>query len=116
MIYFDSAGSFPVLDEVKEKVIGTITSHYANPSSDHAAGVMAADGIEKVREQIAEMIGATVRRFLACASFLCRDCNRSGIQTARTAVQTAVQLAGRGSIQTIGDCIRSTVFTSCLLF
>lgn len=59
MIYFDSAGSFPVLDEVKEKVIGAIDSHYANPSSDHAAGAMAADELERVREKIAESIGAS---------------------------------------------------------
>ena len=59
MIYFDSAGSFPVLDEVKEKVIGAFNLHYANPSSDHAAGAMAANELERVREKIAESIGAS---------------------------------------------------------
>lgn len=59
MIYLDSAGSFPVLDEVKEKVMGAINTHFANPSSDHEAGAKAADEVKKVREQIAELIGAS---------------------------------------------------------
>jgi|TARA_R110002012_G_scaffold295746_4_gene492476 cysteine desulfurase len=58
VIYFDSAGSFPVLDEVKSSLIESVNNYYANPSSDHAAGTEAHDEIEKVRELIADMIGA----------------------------------------------------------
>lgn len=59
MIYFDSAGSFPVLDEVRDAFINSVSKYSANPSSDHAAGVEAFEEIEKVRELIADMIGAS---------------------------------------------------------
>ncbi|NDW15801.1 aminotransferase class V-fold PLP-dependent enzyme [Alteromonas genovensis] len=59
MIYFDSAGSFPVLDEARDAFINSVSKYSANPSSDHAAGVEAFEEIEKVRELIADMIGAS---------------------------------------------------------
>ena len=58
MIYFDSAGSFPVLAEVKSSLLKSIKTHIANPSADHALGLSANEEIEKVREQVADMIGA----------------------------------------------------------
>lgn len=58
MIYFDSAGSFPLLEEVKESLIQAINSHSANPSADHLPGTNANGEIERVREQVANMIGA----------------------------------------------------------
>lgn len=57
MHYFDSAGSFPLLDAAKTALIEEL-SNSANPSSDHECGLMAAGKIEIVREQLAESIGA----------------------------------------------------------
>lgn len=57
MIYFDSAGSFPMLVEAKNTLIDELSNN-ANPSSDHECGLMAANKIELVRKQLAESIGA----------------------------------------------------------
>jgi len=58
MIYFDSAGSFPLMDEVKNSLIESIDKYSANPSADHLPGTYASGEIERVREQVADMISA----------------------------------------------------------
>ncbi|MBI56345.1 cysteine desulfurase family protein [Alteromonas oceani] len=57
MLYFDSAGSFPLLDAAKKALIDEL-SNSANPSSDHECGLQAAQKVENVREEIADTIGA----------------------------------------------------------
>lgn len=58
MIYFDSAGSFPMLEESRRALIEALDSHDANPSASHSPGIQATNAIEEVREQIADKIGA----------------------------------------------------------
>jgi cysteine desulfurase len=57
MHYFDSAGSFPMLDAAKTALIDEL-SNSANPSANHECGLQAAHKLENVREQIADSIGA----------------------------------------------------------
>jgi cysteine desulfurase len=57
MLYFDSAGSFPLLESAKIALIDELSNN-ANPSSDHECGLRAAQRVESVREQIADSIGA----------------------------------------------------------
>ncbi|OUV22043.1 MAG: aminotransferase [Gammaproteobacteria bacterium TMED95] len=57
MLYFDSAGSFPLLNAAKAELINELSNN-ANPSSGHECGMRAAQKVENVREQIADSIGA----------------------------------------------------------
>lgn len=58
MIYFDSAGSFPMLEESRKALIDALDSHHANPSASHSPGIEATNAVEEIREQIADKIGA----------------------------------------------------------
>ena len=57
MHYFDSAGSYKMLDEVIETLRETSSSLFANPSSSHSLGENQAKKIEDSRALIAETIG-----------------------------------------------------------
>jgi cysteine desulfurase len=57
MIYFDSAGSYKMLDEVVETIHEVSVSMFANPSSSHTLGEMQAKKIEEARDTIADIIG-----------------------------------------------------------
>ena len=57
MVYFDSAGSYNMLDEVIDTLKDTSYSFYANPSSSHALGELQAKEIEHSRTVIANSIG-----------------------------------------------------------
>ena len=58
MIYFDSAASYPMLQEAKEALINASVELYGNPSSSHWPGETALEEVEKARELIADSIGA----------------------------------------------------------
>ncbi|MDM1769975.1 cysteine desulfurase [Acinetobacter indicus] len=58
MIYLDFAASTPLLPSVKELMFRAVEEEYANPSSAHKLGRIAAEKIEEVRELIADSIGA----------------------------------------------------------
>jgi cysteine desulfurase len=58
LIYFDSAASYPLLDEVKIKLTKAFSDLYGNSSATHMAGIQASESIESVREQLADNIGA----------------------------------------------------------
>lgn len=58
MIYFDTAASYPVLPEVALALTQAFAEHYANSSSSHYLGGVVNSEIERVREQLADSIGA----------------------------------------------------------
>ncbi len=58
MIYFDSASSYPILPEVKRELSAAFDELYANSSSSHLLGSKVNFEIEKVRESLADKIGA----------------------------------------------------------
>lgn len=58
MIYLDFAASTPLLPSVKKELFRAFEEEYSNPSSAHKLGRSSAEEIEKVREIIANSIGA----------------------------------------------------------
>lgn len=58
MIYFDSAASYPILDEALEVLVRDFKNHQANPSSSHLLGESALTRVEETREKIADVLGA----------------------------------------------------------
>jgi cysteine desulfurase len=58
MIYLDTAASYPILPEVKQSLLKAFDSLYANSASSHLLGEQVSDEINKVREQLADEIGA----------------------------------------------------------
>lgn len=58
MIYLDTAASYPLLPEVKVALTDAFENLYANSASSHFLGEQVSCGINKVREQLADQIGA----------------------------------------------------------
>ena len=58
LIYFDSAGSYPILPEALDAITSALQDYPGNPSATHLAGESAAEHCESVRENLAEAIGA----------------------------------------------------------
>jgi len=57
-VYFDHAATTPPRPEVIEAMLPYLRERWGNPSSLHATGVRAAEGIERAREHIAALLGA----------------------------------------------------------
>ncbi|MFY8349114.1 cysteine desulfurase family protein [Pseudoalteromonas sp. SSM20] len=58
MIYFDTAASYPVLPEVQIALKEAFENTFANSASSHFLGEQSLEQVNKVREQLAEKIGA----------------------------------------------------------
>jgi cysteine desulfurase len=58
MIYLDTAASYPILPEVKKVLLEAFEKSFANSASSHLLGEQVSDEISKVREQLADEIGA----------------------------------------------------------
>jgi cysteine desulfurase len=58
LIYFDSAASYPVLQEVLESLQKSFEFLYGNSAAIHAKGLEANAAIDEVRSQLADSIGA----------------------------------------------------------
>lgn len=58
MIYLDYAASTPVPHEVMDKMLPLFCEQYGNPSSSHQYGLSASNEVNKVREIVADKIGA----------------------------------------------------------
>ena len=59
-IYFDSAATTQMDDEVIEAMCKIMKEQYANPSSIHADGRKARALIEESRKSVAQRIGASI--------------------------------------------------------
>ena len=59
MIYLDHNASTPVRPEVREAMAACLAEHHANPSSLHRDGQRARAVIERAREQVAALLGAS---------------------------------------------------------
>ena len=64
MIYLDHAATTPLRPEVLEAMLPYLTEHYGNPSSLHAAGRRARQGLDEAREAIAAILGAAPREIV----------------------------------------------------
>jgi len=58
MIYLDSAASYPILPEVQSTLMDAFESCYANSASSHLLGEAVSLKVNKVREKLANEIGA----------------------------------------------------------
>jgi len=67
-IYLDHAATTPVRPEVIEAMLPYLTEHWGNPSSIHASGRRAREGLDEARERIARLIGAKPREIVFTAS------------------------------------------------
>ena len=67
-IYLDHAATTPLHPEVLEAMLPYLTEHHGNPSSIHASGRRARQGLDEAREEIAALIGAKPREIVFTAS------------------------------------------------
>ena len=67
-IYLDHAATTPVRREVLEAMLPYLSEHFGNPSSIHAAGRRARQGLDEARETVAALIGAKPREIVFTAS------------------------------------------------
>ncbi len=63
-VYLDHAATSPLRSEVLEAMLPYLTQHGGNPSSLHASGRRARQGIDEAREIIAQGIGALPREIV----------------------------------------------------
>jgi len=63
-IYLDHAATSPLRPEVLDAMLPYLTEHHGNPSSIHASGRRARQGLDEAREEIAAAIGAKPREIV----------------------------------------------------
>ena len=63
-IYLDHAATTPMRPEVLEAMTPYLTEHFGNPSSLHAAGRRARQGLDEAREVVAGILGARPREIV----------------------------------------------------
>jgi cysteine desulfurase len=63
-IYLDHAATTPLRPEVLDAMLPYLTEHFGNPSSLHAAGRRARQGLDDAREEVAEVLGAKPREIV----------------------------------------------------
>jgi cysteine desulfurase len=59
LLYFDYNATTPILPEVVDAMLPYLRTRFGNPSSGHAFGVTAKQGVERARTQLANLIGAS---------------------------------------------------------
>jgi cysteine desulfurase len=67
-IYLDHAATTPLRREVLDTMLPYLTDHFGNPSSIHAAGRRARQGLDEARETVAALIGARPREIVFTGS------------------------------------------------
>lgn len=67
-IYLDHAATSPLRPEVLEAMLPYLTEHHGNPSSIHASGRRARQGLDEAREEIAALMGVKPREIVFTAS------------------------------------------------
>ena len=58
-IYLDYNATTPIDPRVAEEMLPYVHEHYGNPSSSHLLGVIARQGVERARRQVAGLLGCT---------------------------------------------------------
>jgi cysteine desulfurase len=66
-IYLDHAATSPLRPEVLDAMLPYLMEHHGNPSSIHASGRRARQGLDEAREQIAQALGAKPREIVFTA-------------------------------------------------
>ena len=63
-IYLDFNATTPIDPQVANAMLPYLYDHFGNPSSSHAYGVEAKQGVEHARRQIAEMLGCSAEEII----------------------------------------------------
>ena len=58
-IYLDYNATTPIDPAVREAMLPYLSEHFGNPSTTHAYGLPAKEAVERARQQVASLIGAT---------------------------------------------------------
>ena len=58
-IYLDYNATTPVDPTVADTIVPLLREHYGNPSSSHALGKVCRDAVDKARQQVASLVGAS---------------------------------------------------------
>ncbi len=58
-VYLDHNATTPILDEVTEAMLPYLREHFGNPSSSHALGRRAKEGVDRARAEVASLLGAS---------------------------------------------------------
>jgi len=56
-IYLDYNATTPVLPQVRDALLPFLDTHFGNPSSDHPYGRAAGKGVQRARQQVADLLG-----------------------------------------------------------
>jgi cysteine desulfurase len=64
MIYLDHNATTPLLSEVVDAMMPYLTTHYGNPSSAHAFGREAKAAVDRAREAVAALVGASAEEIV----------------------------------------------------
>lgn len=56
-IYLDYNATTPVLPQVRDALFPFLDTHFGNPSSDHPYGQVAAEAVQRARQQVADLLG-----------------------------------------------------------
>lgn len=92
IIYFDNNATTCVAPEVFEAMTPFLTAEYGNPSSPHPFGNLAAVGVTKARENLANLLGATPEEIIITSC---------GTESDNTAIWSAIKtMKGRRKIVT----------------
>jgi cysteine desulfurase len=69
-VYLDYNATTPVVPEVMDAMIPYFRDHFGNPSSSHAYGRAAREGVDLARQQVANLLGADPQEviFTGCAT------------------------------------------------
>lgn len=67
-LYFDHNATTPLLAEVVDAMLPYLTTHFGNPSSAHAYGREAKAAIDRARESVAALVGASPEELLFTSS------------------------------------------------
>lgn len=87
MIYLDSNATTGLLPEVLDEMLPWLREGYANPSAAHRGGKRARQAIDKAREEVAGMIGASPDEIVFTGS---------GTESVNTALHSFDRLTGGG--------------------
>jgi cysteine desulfurase len=104
-IYLDHAATTPLRPEVLEAMLPYLTDHWGNPSSIHASGRRARQGLDEARERVARILGAKPREIVFTSS---------GTEADNLAVKGAAWAAsGRGRRLVTSSIEHKAVLHSC---
>lgn len=88
MIYLDANATTPLLPEVLDAMLPWLRDGYSNPSGAHTGAKLARKAIDRAREQVASLIGASPEEIIFTGG---------GTESVNTALHSLDLLAGSGA-------------------